>query len=95
MMNISPTFDSLKLEVIQNILASSSTTMIQQISDLVHKDKAFPRGENRAESPKIATSTAFESQPDAVKPRHQPLAFGEYLSFEPLLQEGKFGHDFP
>jgi hypothetical protein len=94
-MNTAPTFDSLKLEVIQNILASSSTTMIQQISDLVHKNRAFQRAEMRSDSPPIATANDFDPLPDAGSKRHQALSFGEYLSFEPLEQDSKSGHDFP
>ncbi|MBL0018780.1 MAG: hypothetical protein KAY96_03240 [Bacteroidia bacterium] len=94
-MNTSPTFDTLKLNLIQHILKSDNSAILAQMSDLIPKDIASPQEPMKGELLTMAYPERMNHLRVDPPSRQQPRSFEDYVIDGPMPQSGKFGHDFP
>jgi hypothetical protein len=94
-MNTSPTFDSLKMNLIQHILKSDNSAMLAQMSDLLPIDLASPQEPMKGELLTMAYPQHMNQMRVDPPSRPQPRSFEDYVVHGPVPQNGKLGHDFP
>lgn len=94
-MNTSPTFDSLKRNLIQHILKSENSDLLAQMSEMLPKDIGVANEAIKGELLTMAYPQGMNHLRVDLPTRPQPRSFEDYVIHGPMQQTGKIGHDFP